>query len=99
MLTPFEGRFLTNDLRQIVDATEGLPDVVPLQPTNIWDNGFAALRRLSQIYVNIVRKATQFFRTVLAFTVQIMVPKPAKIEATSDTYRKLYCVEYLNASS
>ena len=63
-------------------------DAVPLQPTNIWDNGLAALRHFGQIYVNIVQKATTFFRTILAFTVQIMVPKPAKTEATSDTLRR-----------
>ena len=69
-------------------------DVVPLQPTNICDNGLAALRRFGQIHVNIVQKATQFFRTILSFTVQIIVPKSAKTEATSGTYSKMYGVEY-----
>ena len=36
-------------------------DVVPLQPTNIWDNGLAALQHFGQIHVNIVQKATTFF--------------------------------------
>ena len=71
-------------------------DVVPLQPTNICDNGLAALRHFGQIHVNIVQKATQFFRTILDFTVQIIVPKPAKTEATSDTYSKMYGIEYRN---
>ena len=68
-------------------------DVVPLQPTNIWDNGLAALQHFGQIHVNIVQKATKCFRTILAFTVQIIVPKAAKIEATSDTYSETYGVE------
>ena len=72
-------------------------DVVPpLQPTNICDNGLAALRRFGQIHVNIVQKATKLFRTILAFTAQIIVPKPAKTEVTSDTYSKTYRVEYRN---
>ena len=53
-------------------------DVVPLQPTSICDNGLAALRHFGQIHGNIVQKATTFFRTILAFTVQIIVPKPVK---------------------
>ena len=66
-------------------------DVVPLQPTNIWDNGLAAIWHFGQIHVNIVQKATTFFRTILAFTVQIIVPKPARTETTSDTsYSKTY---------
>ena len=73
---------------------ETVRDVVPLQPTNICDNGLAALRHFGQIHVNIVQKAATFFRIILAFTVQITVPKPAKTEATSDTYRKTYGVEY-----
>jgi len=69
-------------------STKGTPgeDVVPLQPTNICDNGLAALRHFGQIHGNIVQKATTFFRTILAFTVQIIVQEPAKTEATSDTY-------------
>ena len=55
-------------------------DVVPLQPTNICDNGLAALQHFGQIHGNIVQKANAFFLTILAFTVQIIVPKPAKID-------------------
>ena len=68
-------------------------DVVPLQPTNICDNGLAALQYFGQIHGNIVQKATTFFRTILALTVQIIVTKPAKTEATSDTYSEMYGFE------
>jgi len=59
-------------------ATVSTADVVPLQPTNICDNGLAALRYFGQIHGNIVQKGTTLFRTILAFTVQIIVPKPVK---------------------
>jgi hypothetical protein len=48
-----------------------LVDVVPVQPTNICDIGLAALGRFGHKEVNIVRnKASTFFSTILAFTVQ-----------------------------
>ena len=79
---------------EILILEQTASDVVPLQPTNIWDNALAALRPFGQIHVNIVQKSPKIFRTILAFTVQIMVPKPAKTEVTSGTYSKTYDVEY-----
>ena len=60
-------------------------DVVQLQHTDIYDNGLAAVRHFCQKHVYTVQKATRFFRTILAFTVQIVEPNPAKTEAASDT--------------
>ena len=62
--------------QQLMKHDQKQQDVVPLQPTNICDNGLAALRHFGQIQVNIVQKATTLFRIILAFTVRIELIPP-----------------------
>jgi hypothetical protein len=74
---------LQNNHAVLIRIIKQTQDVVPLQPTNICDIGLAALGRFGHKEVNIVQKASTFFSTILAFTVQksSTYKKPAKTKS------------------